>query len=88
MRRLPGRDAGDLEWLLFEQDGVLARSQARAFFSDTELRRRVTSGRWSHPHRGIYVTHNGALSPDQRTWVGVLSAVGGRRVPVAGVAAL
>jgi hypothetical protein len=85
---VPRPTAGDLEWLLFEQDGVIARHQALRFMTDARLRRRVSSGRWTRPHRGVYVTHNGPVTLEQRTWIGVLAAGGGRRAPIAGVSAL
>lgn len=88
MRTVPGHDAGEFEWLVFEQDGVIARQQALRLWSEAGLRTMVRSGRWAKAHRGIYVTHNGPVTASQRVWIGVLAAGRGRRAPLAGLSAL
>lgn len=46
---------------------VLTRAQANdAGVSDHVIARRVESGRWQRLLRGVYVTHSGPVSPDQR----------------------
>lgn len=88
MRPLPRADADELDWLLFEQDGVITRQQAVRLMPEARLRHMVNTGRWTRQHRGIYLTHNGPISPEQRTWVAVLAAGRGRRAPLAGLSAL
>jgi hypothetical protein len=56
--------------------------------SESHLRHLVVSGRWSLPHRGVYVAHNGQLTHAQRIWIGSLAAGSGRSAPLAGVTAL
>jgi hypothetical protein len=85
---MPTDDADDLDWLLFRQDSVLSRRQAIRLMSVSRLRHQVASGRWSMPHRGVYVAHNAPLSAGQRTWVGVFAAGNGRAAPLAGITAL
>jgi len=84
---MPADDADDLDWLLFRQEDVISRRQATWFMSESRLRHNVSSGRWSLPHRGVYVAHNGALTAGQRTWVCALAAGNGRAAPLAGATA-
>lgn len=84
----PGSESEELSWLLLQQDGVISRRQIIVHLTPSRVDRLVRSGRWARPHRGIYVNHNGPLTSAQRTWVGVLAAGGGRRVPLAGLSAL
>jgi hypothetical protein len=79
---------GDLEWLMHRQGGVFSRRQALKFLSVAVVRRRVSSGRWQAPHRGIIVAHNGPLSPVQCQWVAVLAAGAGRPAYLGGLSAL
>src|SRR5262245_22854866 len=88
MATMPHDGASDLDWLLFRQDGVISRRQALRLMSDSRLRHLVVSGRWSLPHRGVYVAHNGTVTLAQRTWVGSFAAGSGRPAPLAGVTAL
>jgi hypothetical protein len=60
---LPGRDAGEFDWVCFEQSGVLTTRQAVDLV-----------GRWRRICRGIVLTHNGQLNRDQQLWVAVLAA--------------
>jgi hypothetical protein len=57
-----------------EQLGVLTRAQALTLVSRHELYRLVRTGVWSNPARGVFVMHNGPLTPAQRDWVGLLAA--------------
>jgi Protein of unknown function (DUF559) len=84
---MPADDADDLDWLLFRQENVISRRQAMWFMSESRLRHNVSSGRWSLPHRGVYVAHNGALTAGQRTWVCALAAGNGQAAPLAGATA-
>lgn len=85
---IPSDDASQLDWLLFQQNQVLSRPQARSFMSESRLRHLVVTGRWSRPTRGIYVAHNAPVTPDQRVWIGALAAGNGRPAPLAGLSAL
>jgi hypothetical protein len=55
---MPADDANELDWLLFRQDNVISHRQAVRFMSVSRLRHQVAAGRWSMPHRGVYVAHN------------------------------
>lgn len=81
-------DAGELEFLLFRQDGVISSRQARRFLSDKAIRHRLVSGRWRAAHRGIYLTTTGPVSIHQRRWIAALAAGRGRLAPLAGLSAL
>ncbi|MBA0127721.1 hypothetical protein H0B56_19425 [Haloechinothrix sp. YIM 98757] len=59
---------------LHSQHGVVTLRQALTVMSRGEVRARLRSGRWQRPHRGVLVTHNGPLSPEQETWVCLLAA--------------
>jgi Protein of unknown function (DUF559) len=85
---MPADDAEDVDWVLFRQDSVISRRQALRFMSVWSLRHRVSAGRWSLPHRGVYVAHNATLSSGQRIWVAALAAGNGRAAPLAGATAL
>ncbi|KQX74540.1 type IV toxin-antitoxin system AbiEi family antitoxin domain-containing protein [Aeromicrobium sp. Root472D3] len=60
--------------VLTEQHGVVTRSQALTLMTRHQLYRLVTSGRWAHPARGVFVHHTGPLTPAQRDWVALLAA--------------
>jgi hypothetical protein len=87
-RLLPDRDASEWEWLLFRQHCVVSRPQALRFLSEKVLVRHLSSGRWQTPHRGVYVTHSGPVSPHQRWWVASLAAGAGRPALLGGLSAL
>ena len=53
-----------------------------------KLRHLVDSRRWTRPHRGIYLAHNGPITLEQRVWIGVLSAGGRHQAWLAGTSAL
>jgi hypothetical protein len=56
------------------QHGVMTRAQALTLMTRHQLYRRVSSGRWARPARGVFVSHTGPLSPEQRDWVALLAA--------------
>lgn len=56
------------------QCGVLAVAQALEFLTRAQIRAKLDSGQWQRPARGVLVTHNGKLAPEQRRWVGLLAA--------------
>jgi very-short-patch-repair endonuclease len=80
--------------LIEQQEGVLARWQARQFLTDSAIEHRVLSRRWRRVHRGVYVTYGGPLTLAQRWWVAVLagsqgpSSLGAASACLGGVAAL
>jgi len=70
---LPGREAAELDWVTFEQSGVLTARQAAGLLSEGVLRGLVRSGRWRSVCRGVVVMHNGRLTRSQQLWVAVLA---------------
>ncbi|WP_319957175.1 hypothetical protein [Micromonospora yasonensis] len=82
---VPRDEADGLEWLAFEQAGVLTSAQATRLLSEGTVRGRVRSGRWRSICRGILLTGNGRLTRDQQLWVAVLAA--GPRAVLAGATA-
>jgi uncharacterized protein DUF559 len=79
----------ELSWILRRQHDVISRRQILRHLTEAAVRRHLYNGRWQVPHRGIYVTHNGPLTRQQRLWVGLLAAgVGRPRLAVAGLSAL
>jgi very-short-patch-repair endonuclease len=83
--RLPGDGADELEWLLFEQSGVLTTAQAARLLSPGKVRHLVGTGRWRRWCRGVLVAHPAELNRQQQLWVAVLSVGGG--AVLAGLAA-
>ncbi len=79
-------EQGEWEFLLFRQDGVLTRGQARAYLSESALRHRVSSGRWRRLHRTIYLTSDTEPTEDQQMWAAVLAV--GEGAVLAGTTAL
>lgn len=82
---LPGRDAGEFEWMSFEQRGALTTVQAVGLVGRGVLRAHLRVGRWRRICRGVVATRNGDLTPEQQQWVAVL--VGGPDAMLAGAAA-
>lgn len=60
-----------------EQHGVMTRAQALQLTTRHQLYSLVDSGRWQRPARGVFVAHNGPLTPVQRDWVALLAAADG-----------
>ncbi|SCL62310.1 Transcriptional regulator, AbiEi antitoxin, Type IV TA system [Micromonospora yangpuensis] len=83
--------AGDgalrVEWLLFEQAGIITWGQATAELSPAKVRHLVTSGRWHRVCRGVLRagSANAVYSRDQQWWVAVLGA--GDQALLSGLAA-
>ncbi|WP_199853905.1 endonuclease domain-containing protein [Plantactinospora sp. BB1] len=71
---MPGENADELDWLAFEQAGVLASSQAVRLLGRGAVRGLIDSGRWRRLCRGVLLTGNGRLTRDQQLWVAVLVA--------------
>ena len=88
MRGVTPLAADELRMLLHEQSGVMSHAQAVAILPDDKIRNMLAAGRWRRPHRGIYVNHNGPLSPMQRLWIASLAAGNGRPATLAGATAL
>jgi very-short-patch-repair endonuclease len=64
----------ELDWLLFEQDGVLTTAQAATLLGRGRIRTLLDSGRWRRVCRGVLISHNGPLTAGQMLWVAVLAA--------------
>jgi very-short-patch-repair endonuclease len=78
----------DFDFLLFFQEGVISRRQALRHVSEKTLRHRVASGRWQSIHRGIYLTHSGPATVQQRRWIAALAVGDGRGAMLGGPSAL
>jgi very-short-patch-repair endonuclease len=76
----------DMAELLDRQHGVISRPQALLHLTARVIERRLSSGRWRAPHRGIYVTHSGPIVRLQRRWIAALSA--GHAALLGGLSAL
>ncbi|KAA1422359.1 hypothetical protein FE697_014490 [Mumia zhuanghuii] len=63
--------------MLERQRGVLTTAQANALFGEGRVRAQVAAERWQRPFRGVVVTHNGPLSPDQLVWARLLACAPG-----------
>ncbi|HEX5597094.1 MAG TPA: DUF559 domain-containing protein [Micromonosporaceae bacterium] len=83
--RIPHDDASALEWLLFEQSGVVTWSQAVAELGPAKVRHLLKTGRWRRACRGVLLSHQGPLTEDQQWWVAVLAA--GEQAVLAGLSA-
>jgi hypothetical protein len=81
-----GRGDPAIAELLERQHGVISRPQALRHLTARVIERRISSGRWQAPHRGIYVTHSGPIARQQRRWVATLS--GGDSALLGGLSAL
>ena len=84
--RLPRDDANALDWLLFEQSGIVTWRQAVTELTPSRVRHLLATGRWRRICRGVLVTTGtGPLCPEARWWVAVLAA--GDGAVLAGLAA-
>jgi very-short-patch-repair endonuclease len=81
-------DDDPLTRLLHRQAGVITSQQARRVMSRKTVRHRVSSGRWRRVHRGVLLTHTGAITTNQRLWIAALAAGDEQPAPVAGLTAL
>jgi hypothetical protein len=82
----PRDDASEIDWLDFEQSGILTHSQAAGVLGRGRVRSLVAGGRWRSVCRGLLATTTGQLSHQQQLWVAVLAA--GRDAVLAGVTAV
>ncbi|MEG3634194.1 endonuclease domain-containing protein [Micromonospora palythoicola] len=84
--RIPRDDADALQWLLFEQAGIITWAQATAALSPAAVRHLVTSARWSRVCRSVLRAEppGGPYSQAQAPWVAVLAA--GEGAVLAGLA--
>jgi hypothetical protein len=83
--RVPDDDASALEWMTFEQAGLVTWAQATSVLTPAKVRHLLASGRWLRLCRGVFHTQPGPLTPDQRHWLAVLAA--GDGAVLAGLAA-
>jgi len=60
--------------LIDDQNGVIARWQARRFLSEKAIRHRLASGRWRRMFRAVYRAYDGPLTEVQRWWIAILAA--------------
>ncbi|WP_051198216.1 hypothetical protein [Gordonia shandongensis] len=66
----------ELEAILRNQDGVVARSQVLdCGLGSAHVRRRLRARDWVAVHPGVYVEHTGPLTDRQRRWAAVLHAM-------------
>lgn len=85
---IPADDADELTWQLFRQDRVITRRQALRHLSAKAIRARLSSGRWQQVGVGVYLTHTGPATRQQRRWIAVLAAGPVRPAVLAGQSAL
>jgi very-short-patch-repair endonuclease len=72
--QVPLHDAPELDWLMFEQSGVLSYRQATRYLPPGKVRGLVNGGRWRALVRGILLAGNGQLTRPQQLWAAVLVA--------------
>ncbi len=79
----------DLELLLYQQEGIISRRQARGWLSAGAIRHRLGTGAWRQVHWGVYLTVGvSQLGDKQRRMIASLSAGTGRPAPLGGRSAL
>lgn len=71
---LPRRDATEIEWVLFEQSGVITTAQARRLLSAGKVRHLLATGRWRRLSRGVLFSSPAELGVDAANWAAVLTA--------------
>jgi very-short-patch-repair endonuclease len=81
-------DVDGLELVLFKQSQVVSRRQALRFLSEPAVRHRLESGSWRVAERGVYVTHTGPVTHEQRLMIASLAAGAGRPALLGGLSAL
>ncbi len=59
--------------LIDQQEGIIARWQARRFLTEKAIRHRLVSGRWRRMFRAVYGAYEGPLTDIQRWWIAVLA---------------
>jgi hypothetical protein len=77
---MPGRDADEFTWIVFEQSGVLTRGQAFALLGRAAVRHHLRQGRWRTLCPGLLLTSNAELNHAQRLWAATLLAGPGARL--------
>ncbi|GIJ80310.1 hypothetical protein SAMN05443287_101450 [Micromonospora phaseoli] len=82
---IPDDRSDPLQWLAFEQAGVLTSTQALSVLPEGKVRGRIRTGGWRSISHGLLLTGNGRLTRDQQLWVAVLAA--GPGAVLAGVTA-
>lgn len=87
-RLVTAAELADLDFLLFRQEEVISRRQALRYMSEKAVRHRLASGRWQLAHRGVYLTHNGPVTEQQRRWVAALAVGHGFVATMGGPTAL
>ncbi|MBC7596177.1 MAG: hypothetical protein H7288_20000 [Kineosporiaceae bacterium] len=65
---------------------VMTFREAVELIGRNKVQTMIRSGRWQQPCRGIYVTHNGVITPDERDLIAL--KVCGRGAALAGLSAL
>ncbi|WP_204290364.1 endonuclease domain-containing protein [Micromonospora gifhornensis] len=85
--RMPSDDADAMEWLLFEQSGMLSWAQATAELTPAKVRHLLATGRWGRVCRGILraAPPGEPYRREQQWWAAVLAA--GPGAVLAGLAA-
>ncbi|MEV2239062.1 DUF559 domain-containing protein [Micromonospora sp. NPDC049891] len=85
--RIPGDGADALQWLLFEQSGIVSWAQATAELPPAKVRHLLATGRWGRVCRGILraASIDEPYRREQHWWVAVLAA--GPGAVLAGLAA-
>ncbi|MFC4136630.1 endonuclease domain-containing protein [Hamadaea flava] len=82
---MPRDEDTQLEWLLFEQSGVISTRQAQRLLSPGRVRHLIASKRWRRICRGVLATGDGLLTREAQWWIAVLAA--GPSAVLAGLAA-
>jgi very-short-patch-repair endonuclease len=82
--RMPSDDAGEWEWTLFSQQGIVTYTQALRHKGRGHVRNEIDRGRWRRVANGVIAT-TPRLSQSQHFWVAVLTC--GRGAVLAGLAA-
>lgn len=72
--RLPRDDADELDFVLFEQSGVISNAQAVRLLGEAKVRHLLRTGRWRLIVRGVLVTESGQLVREQQWWIACLAA--------------
>jgi very-short-patch-repair endonuclease len=81
---MPSDDAGEWEWTLFTQHGIVTYAQAVRHKGRAHLRNEIDRGRWRRVANGV-ITTTPRLSQPQQYWVAILTC--GRGAVLAGLAA-
>ncbi|MEU6022309.1 hypothetical protein [Micromonospora sp. NPDC047134] len=84
---MPSDDADAVQWLLFEQSGMVSWAQATAELTPAKVRHLLATGRWGRVCRGILraAPPSEPYRQEQQWWAAVLAA--GPGAVVAGLAA-